>query len=134
VAPNGSAQGLVTRGTYRSLDPPGGHHARFEIAPQSYRFPAGHKLKLEVAANDAPYYQQDNIPAVVQITGIELTLPLHVDAPRPAGAAQPSVKASTARAQSGSLPATGGGALSTSALALVGCALLLARRPRRFTK
>ena len=34
VAPDASVQGLVTRGTYRSLDGPGtGLHARFQIAP-----------------------------------------------------------------------------------------------------
>ena len=133
VAPDGSAQGLVTRGTYRSLDTPGGgHHARFQIAPQSYRFPAGHNLKVEIAANDTPYYQQSNVPAVVQVTSLELTLPLHEQGPAPATAAQPSVKASTATAQGGSLPATGGGGRSTLALTLAACGLLLAWRSRSF--
>jgi hypothetical protein len=131
VAPDGSAQGLVTRGTYRSLDAPGaGHHARFQIAPQGYRFPAGHKIKLEVAANDLPYYQQDNIPSVVQVSRVELTLPLHVEgaAAAPTG---PSVLAATARRQGGSLPATGGGSNAVAGLALAACGLVLARRRQR---
>jgi hypothetical protein len=77
VAADGSAQGLVDRGTYRSVDAPGGGlHARFQLTPQGYRFPAGHKLKVEVTANDVPYFQQSNVPAVVQVAGMSITLPL----------------------------------------------------------
>jgi len=76
VAGDGSVQGLVTRGVYRSLDGPGfGLRARFEIAPNGYRFPAGHALKLEVTANDAPYYQPSNVPAAVSVERVELVLP-----------------------------------------------------------
>jgi hypothetical protein len=77
VAADGSAQGLVTRGTYRSVDAPGtGRRARFQLNQQGYRFPAGHRLKVEVTANDAPYFQVSNVPAVVQVTGLQVTLPL----------------------------------------------------------
>jgi predicted acyl esterase len=76
VASDGSVQGLVTRGAYRSLDGPGeGLAARFQIAANGYRFAAGHSLKLEVTANDAPYYQPSNVPAAVRIDAIELLLP-----------------------------------------------------------
>jgi predicted acyl esterase len=77
VAADGSAQGLIDRGTYRSLDTPGtGAHARFQLTPQGYRFLAGHTLKVEITANDAPYFQQSNVPAVVQVSGLTITLPL----------------------------------------------------------
>jgi predicted acyl esterase len=76
IAADGTVQGLVTRGAYRSLDGPGmGLTARFEIAANGYRFPAGHSLKLEVTANDAPYYQPSNVPAAVGIDRVELVLP-----------------------------------------------------------
>jgi predicted acyl esterase len=133
VAADGSAQGLVTRGTYRSLDAPGsGRHARFQIAPQGYRFPAGHKLKVEVAANDAPYFQQSNIPAVVQVQRLELTLPLYEERPATASPNVPaSVHAARASGGRGSLPATGGtGPEAALTLAIVG--LLLARRRHTF--
>jgi predicted acyl esterase len=120
VAPDHSAQGLVTRGTYRSLDAPGaGRHARFQIAPQGYRFPAGHKIKLEVAANDLPYYQQDNIPSVVQVSRLEVTLPLHEDPAGANAAPQTKVLAASARAPVASLPATGGAQEWDLALALL---------------
>ncbi|MGH7822268.1 MAG: CocE/NonD family hydrolase C-terminal non-catalytic domain-containing protein, partial [Candidatus Binatia bacterium] len=76
VTPGGAEQGLVTRGAYRSLDGPGESlAARFQIAANGYRFPAGHTLKIEVTANDAPYYQRSNVPAAVRIESIAVTLP-----------------------------------------------------------
>jgi predicted acyl esterase len=132
VAPDGSAQGLVTRGTYRSLDAPGAsHQVRFQIAPQSYRFPAGHALKVEVAANDLPYYQQDNIPAVVQVTRLAITLPVHAQATTDAAAKPSSVLAATAHAPTGALPATGGERWAPVALALLALALLGVSARRR---
>jgi hypothetical protein len=76
VAADGSVQGLVTRGTYRSLDGPGADlTARFQIAANGYRFAAGHLLKVEVAANDAPYHQASNVPAAVRVDRMEIVLP-----------------------------------------------------------
>ena len=77
VAPDQSVQGLITRGTYRSLDGPGTElEARFQLAPQGYRFAKGHTIRVEVAANDAPYFQTSNVPAVAQIEALSLTVPL----------------------------------------------------------
>lgn len=118
VAADGSAQGLVDRGAYRSVDPPGrGHRARFQLTPQGYRFPAGHKIKVEVTANDFPYFQQSNVPAVVQVAGISFTLPL-LEAP------QTQAPAATAPPNAAVLAATGGGTapLGWSALAVVALA------------
>jgi hypothetical protein len=76
VAPDGR-QALVTRGTYRSLDGPGTDlRARFQIAPTGYRFAPGHTIKLEVTANDAPYRQPSNVPALLMPTRALLTLPV----------------------------------------------------------
>ena len=50
---------------------------RFQLAPQGYRFPAGHIVKAEVTANDTPYMQKSNIAANVSVHRLELTLPLH---------------------------------------------------------
>ena len=77
VAPDQSVQGLITRGTYRSLDGPGTElEARFQLAPQGYRFAKDHTIRVEVAANDAPYFQTSNVPAVAQIEALSLTVPL----------------------------------------------------------
>jgi predicted acyl esterase len=76
VTPDGT-QALVTRGTYRSLEGPGTDLvARFQIAPTGYRFKPGHTIKLEVTANDAPYRQPSNVPALLFPTRAVLTLPV----------------------------------------------------------
>jgi hypothetical protein len=78
VAPGGAVEALVTRGTYRSLDAPalGDLHARFQLMPNTYRFEPGHSLKLEITANDFPYHQTSNVPALLTIGGMTLDLPL----------------------------------------------------------
>ena len=77
VTADGAEQGLVTRGIYRDDSEPGaGRTARFQIADQGYRFAAGHRLKVEVTANDAPYHQASSIPAAVTVDRLALTLPL----------------------------------------------------------
>ncbi|MFA5889811.1 MAG: CocE/NonD family hydrolase C-terminal non-catalytic domain-containing protein [Actinomycetota bacterium] len=76
VDPVSGQQALVTRGVYRSLDgPSAGLKARFQLAPNGYRWLAGHSIKLEVTSNDQPYYQPNNIPGVVAISSTTLTLP-----------------------------------------------------------
>jgi hypothetical protein len=36
----------------------------------------GHSLKLEVTANDFPYHQTSNVPALLTVGGMTLDLPL----------------------------------------------------------
>jgi hypothetical protein len=145
VAEDGSEQGLVTRGTYRVAEGPGDGVARFQLAPQGYRFPAGHRVKVEVVANDAPYYQASNVPAVVEVERLEVTLPLHE---RPGTAADdrrapgeqpgragppgpkpppPGTPPSSPPAAAGTLPTTGAGS-GAGALLLVAAAVGCSRR------
>jgi hypothetical protein len=135
VAADGSAQGLVTRGTFRSLDAPGdGRRARFQLAPQGYRFPAGHRLRLEITANDAPYFQVSNVPAVVQVASVALTMPLLSTAQAaglPGGTVTPRASA-PARTRGANLPATGAGStVAWFAVAVVSLAIVLRRLVRR---
>jgi hypothetical protein len=78
AADGGTTQALVARGTYRSLDAPalGDLHARFQLMPNTYRFEPGHSLKLEITANDFPYHQTSNVPALLTVGGMTLDLPL----------------------------------------------------------
>lgn len=121
VAGDGSAQGLVTRGTYRvSQGPAAGANARFQIAPQGYRFPAGHRIKVEVTANDSPYYQASNVQAEVTLHRLELTLPLL----RTAAERSSSVSTRTAHRTAGAPADSGRGHWPAVGLACAG--LLLA--------
>jgi hypothetical protein len=137
VAADGSEQGLVTRGTYRMAEGPVEGRARFQLQPQGYRFPAGNRIKVEVVANDAPYHQASNIPAVVQVTDIEVVLPL-LEAPGGANASPDEPASTDPDAPSSdegdreppALPATGGPGPALGLIAL-GCAGALGRTVRR---
>lgn len=125
VAPDGSEQGLITRGTYRIAEA-GPVDLAFQLGPQGYRFPAGHRIKLELTANDSPYYQGSNIPAAVTVGPVELVLPLLEDPAAPGPAVEPPGRLSDPGAgagRGGTLPATGGSAPVVLAGVLLAAAL-----------
>lgn len=62
-------------------------------------------MKLELTANDAPYYQASNIPAVVTVGAVELVLPLLE--PAAAGPTGSPAPGGAPAAPAGQLPATG---------------------------
>ena len=77
VDPKAGRMGLVTRGIYRMAGPAGrGRTADFQLFPQGYRFPRGHRIRVEVTANDSPYFQASNIPADVTVRRMSIVLPL----------------------------------------------------------
>jgi predicted acyl esterase len=78
VDESGSAQGLVTRGVYRAedLSADGTSRATFQLRPQGYRFPAGHRMKVEVTGNDSPYLQASNIAVGISVERLSITIPL----------------------------------------------------------
>lgn len=129
VAPDGSEQGLVTRGVYRIAEGPGTVRVTFQLAPQGYRFAPGHRLKLELAANDAPTFQASNIPAAVTVGEVELLLPLLE--PQTGAPAAPSTPGAAGGDAGETLPASGTSAspaLGAALLALAAATRLLGRR------
>ena len=75
VAPDGT-QTLVTRGAYRAVAPNlGGDRADYDLFGNHWRFEAGHRLMLEVTADDSPYLRRDNFPALVTIESARVVLP-----------------------------------------------------------
>ena len=75
VAPDG-VQTLVTRGAYRAVLPnSGGETADYPLFGNHWRFEAGHTLRLEVAAVDAPFLRQDNFPSLTTVDDARLVLP-----------------------------------------------------------
>jgi dienelactone hydrolase len=73
VAPGGSSQTLVARGSYR---PSGRGREVFQLHPNGYRFESGHVAKLEVLGSDPPYGRPSNDPSDVRIERLELRLPV----------------------------------------------------------
>ncbi len=77
VAPDGSTQTLVSRGTYRHLGTAGSAaQATFQIMGNAWDFQPGHTLRLEIVGNDSPFYQANNLASETTISAVRLSLPI----------------------------------------------------------
>jgi hypothetical protein len=73
VAPGGSSQTLVARGSFR---PSGDGAAVWQLHPGAWRFAAGHVPKLELLGADPPFARPSNGSFSVEVGRIELRLPV----------------------------------------------------------
>ena len=74
VAPDGSSQTLVARGTYR---PTGAGTEVWQLHANGWRFAPGHVTKLELLGADAPYTRVSNGTFTVSVQSLQLRLPTH---------------------------------------------------------
>jgi hypothetical protein len=72
VAPDGS-QTLVARGSYRPI---GQGVESWELHANGWRFAPGHVAKLQLLGRDAPYARPSNGSFTVEVSGLELRLPV----------------------------------------------------------
>ena len=72
VAPDGSAR-LITRGAYKL---PASGTTSFELWPADWRLPKGHRLALQLSADDAMVYQPTYTGSTVTVHKGSVTLPL----------------------------------------------------------
>ena len=72
VAPGGSTQRLVARGTYRPQD---GRNA-WQLHPGSWRFARGHAAELELLGRDPPYARPSNGTFEIEVRGLRVALPI----------------------------------------------------------
>lgn len=75
-APDGT-QTLVTRGAYRAVATPlSPTTVEYELFGNAWKFPAGHRIMLEVTQDDASYLRADNFPSTTTISDARLSLPV----------------------------------------------------------
>ena len=75
VSPGGT-QTLVDRGARRVVGPASsGQVTEFELFGNHWRFEAGHRLMLEVTADDSPFLRRNNFPGSATIDSATLVLP-----------------------------------------------------------
>lgn len=72
VAPDGSAR-LITRGAYKL---PASGTTTFEMWPADWKLPKGHRLAVQLSAEDSVVYQPTYTGSTVTITKGSVTLPL----------------------------------------------------------
>lgn len=78
VGADGSKKTLVTRGVYRLSTAAGDPQAgtiSFQLFGNHWRFPAGHKLELEIGQRDAPFFRPNNFQSSLDISRISLEVP-----------------------------------------------------------
>ena len=74
VAPDGT-QTLVTRGAHRVVGSGLSGQSQYELFGNHWRFEAGHRLMLEVTADDSPFLRRNNFPGTATIDSARLVLP-----------------------------------------------------------
>jgi dienelactone hydrolase len=85
VLPNGTAL-MVDRGVRRVTSATG--PVTYELHGNGWRFPPGHKIRIEIAQDDGPYIKPSNVPSSATITHVTLRMPVREETPyaRPRGA------------------------------------------------
>ncbi len=73
VAPDGSSQLLVARGSFR---PDHQGAASWQLHPAAWRYRPGHTIKLELLGNDVPYSRASNDSFEIQLTNLRARLPV----------------------------------------------------------
>jgi hypothetical protein len=78
LAPGGGDETLIARGTYRPEINTGAATTRqvFQLHPGAWKVAAGHVVKLELLPNDSPYTRTSNGQGPVNISNLELRLPV----------------------------------------------------------
>jgi predicted acyl esterase len=78
VDPVAGSQALVARTVYRISVPTPGTTSpvAFELFANAWQVAAGHRLKLELTQDDAPYWRADNLASALGYAGLRLDIPL----------------------------------------------------------
>jgi hypothetical protein len=78
LAPGGGDETLIARGIYRPEINTGAATTRqvFQLHPNGWKVQAGHVVKLELMPSDAPYDRPSNGQLPVNISNLELRLPV----------------------------------------------------------
>ena len=89
VYPDG-AQVLVDRGVHTLVD--GSGTVTFDLHGNAWRFPEGHRVRIELAQDDDPYVRRADRSATITLTEATLSMPIREIAPGNNGEAGPDLR------------------------------------------
>jgi X-Pro dipeptidyl-peptidase C-terminal non-catalytic domain/X-Pro dipeptidyl-peptidase (S15 family) len=78
VFPDGT-QVMVDRGPYRVTSATG--PATFELHGNGWRFEPGHKIRIELSQDDAPYLKTSEVVSTITVDGVRLRIPVREQQP-----------------------------------------------------
>jgi hypothetical protein len=103
VFPNGT-QVLVDRGV-QTLSQPSGT-VQLDLHGNAWRFPEGHRIRVELTQDDDPYVKSSNQPSSLTVDGVQLALPIRETAPGEPGESGPTLRVSVGRQSGGGFRVT----------------------------
>jgi putative CocE/NonD family hydrolase len=89
LLPDGT-QVLVDRGVYTLADD--SDTAVIDLHGNAWRFPQGHRLRIELAQDDDPYVRRADQPVTVTVARVHLSVPIREVAPGDPGEAGPDIR------------------------------------------
>jgi hypothetical protein len=84
LLPSGQ-QVMVSRGMRRIVEPNG--TTTFDLLANGWRFPQGHRIRIELAQDDAPYIKSSNQPSSLLLAAVRLVVPVRESSASIGGAA-----------------------------------------------
>jgi predicted acyl esterase len=103
LSPDGT-QVLVDRGVHRLAQPTG--PVVLDLHGNGWRFPAGHRIRLEITQDDDPYVKSSNQPGTLTISNARLAIPIRERAPGDPGESGPTLRMSVKRRSNGRFSVT----------------------------
>ena len=103
VFPNGR-QVLVDRGVHKLTQPFG--QIVFDLHGNAWRFPEGHRIRVELTQDDDPYVRRSTEPSALVLDGVQLTVPIRETAPGEPGESGPTIRVDVGRQSGGAFTVT----------------------------
>jgi predicted acyl esterase len=82
VFPDGTAV-MVDRGPKRVTEPSG--TVTYQLHGNGWRFEPGHRIRIEIAQDDARFVKRSNVTSTATLTGVRLRIPVRENQRRPRG-------------------------------------------------
>ena len=78
----------------------------FDLHGNAWRFPEGHRIRVELTQDDDPYVRRSTEPSALTLDGVQLTVPIREIAPGEPGESGPTIRVDVGRQSGGEFTVT----------------------------